>query len=170
MDGQPKRECAWGGRSVSSALAAYSSTPRGRPSCHVACRLALVCLLTIAASNARAQQLTYTPVNPTFGGNPFNSSHLLAGANAQNQYKPAPAKAQTPAQLFAQQLQSRLLTALASQITDAIFGPNPQNSGTITFGDQTITFLRGLDSVNLTITDSQGVTTVITVPTFVTVR
>lgn len=123
-----------------------------------------------AAGEACAQQLVYTPVNPTFGGNPFNSTQLLAQASAQNQYKPATAKPPTQAELFAQQLQSRLLTALASQITDAIFGADPQNSGTITFGDQTISFVRTLENVTLTIVDSKGVSTVITVPTFVKIQ
>lgn len=34
-----------------------------------------------------ASELVYTPVNPNFGGNPLNTSHLFAGANAINDYK-----------------------------------------------------------------------------------
>ena len=34
-----------------------------------------------------ASELVYTPVNPNFGGNPLNSSHLFNGANAINDYK-----------------------------------------------------------------------------------
>jgi len=95
----------------------------------------------------------------------------LAEANAQNQYKPSTSSTAglTQGQIFAQQLQSRLLSALASQVTDAIFGPNPQDHGTITFGEQTIEFVRTADGVTLTITDGSGTQTVITVPTFVTV-
>ena len=32
------------------------------------------------AGSAAAQELVYTPVNPSFGGNPFNSAHLLGTA------------------------------------------------------------------------------------------
>ena len=32
---------------------------------------------------ASASQLTYTPVNPTFGGNPLNGSYLLSTAQGQ---------------------------------------------------------------------------------------
>jgi len=39
-------------------------------------------LLTLAA--ARASELIYTPVNPSFGGNPLNGSVLLSTAQAQN--------------------------------------------------------------------------------------
>lgn len=123
----------------------------------------------LVASAAAAQDLSYTPTNPSFGGNPFNSSHLLGVAGAQNSYK-EPTTATSQSELFSRQLQSRLLSALASQVTDAIFGDNPQDNGTITFGDQTITFVRSLDSVKLSITDAAtGTVTDIEIPTFVDV-
>lgn len=129
-------------------------------------------LLALSAMPAEAQDITYQPVDPTFGGNPFNSSHLLAIANAQNKYKdPSTTSTNSQADIFAQQLESRLLSALSSQITDAIFGDNPQQHGTISFGGQTITFDRGLDNVTLNITDDDtGEVTTIVVPTFVNVQ
>jgi curli production assembly/transport component CsgF len=39
--------------------------------------------LALAASSASASSLVYTPVNPTFGGNPNNGPNLLAQAQAQ---------------------------------------------------------------------------------------
>ena len=131
-----------------------------------------IVLLALFASPAMAQDITYQPVDPTFGGNPFNSSHLLGIANAQNKYKDPNAKtSQSQADIFAQQLQSRLLSALSSQIVDAIFGDNPQQHGTVTFGGQTIVFDRGLEDVTLTITDDDtGEVTTIVVPTFVDVN
>jgi curli production assembly/transport component CsgF len=125
------------------------------------------------AASAMAQDLTYQPINPSFGGNPFNSSHLLGIANAQNDYKDprATSTSGSQADIFARQLQSRLLSALSSQIVDAIFGENPQESGTISFGGQTIQFVRGLEDVTLTITnDDSGETTTIVVPTFLDVN
>ena len=127
--------------------------------------------LAFIASPALAQDITYQPVDPTFGGNPFNSSHLLGIANAQNKYKdPSAQKSTSQADIFAQQLQSRLLSALSSQIVDAIFGDNPQESGTISFGGQTINFVRSLTEVTLTITDDDtGEVTTIVIPTFIDV-
>nr|WP_166179266.1 curli production assembly/transport component CsgF [Altererythrobacter segetis] len=129
-------------------------------------------LLACAAYPAPAQDITYQPVDPSFGGNPFNSAHLLGIANAQNKYKdPNASTSSSQADIFARQLQSRLLSALSSQITDAIFGDNPQQHGTISFGGQTITFDRGLENVTLTITDDDtGEVTTIVVPTFVEVN
>ncbi len=118
---------------------------------------------------SNAQELVYTPVNPSFGGNPFNSAHLLGIANAQNDFE-APQDdimQDTQADIFLRQLESRLLSGLASDVTDAIFGDNPQDSGTISFSGQTITFVRGLDSVTITIFDATtGTTTEIILPLF----
>lgn len=123
----------------------------------------------LAANTALSQELVYTPTNPSFGGNPFNSAHLLGIANSQNGFE-APrdeTMAATQAEIFLRQLQSRLLSGLAGDVTDAIFGDNPQDSGVISFDSQTITFVRGLDSVTITILDtSAGTTTEIILPLF----
>jgi len=128
-----------------------------------------VTFLVGAGSLATAQELVYTPVNPSFGGNPFNSAHLLGIANAQNDFE-APRDeevATTQADLFLRQLQSRLLSGLAADVTDAIFGDDPQDSGVVSFGGQTISFVRGLDSVTITIDDADlGTTTEIILPLF----
>ncbi|WP_238550554.1 curli assembly protein CsgF [Blastomonas sp. AAP53] len=123
------------------------------------------------ASPALAQDIVYQPINPSFGGNPFNSNHLLGVANAQNDFtNPASSSTNSQADIFARQLQSRLLSALSSQIVTAIFGDNPQESGTISFGGQTVNFIRSLTEVTITIiNDDTGEETVIVVPTFLEV-
>lgn len=131
--------------------------------------LTLSAVALLAASPLAAQDIVYQPIDPSFGGNPFNSAHLLGVANAQNDYKdPNATSTNSQADIFARQLQSRLLSALSSQIVDAIFGDNPQERGTISFGGQTIDFVRGLTEVTLTITnDETGEVTTIVIPTFV---
>jgi curli production assembly/transport component CsgF len=118
------------------------------------------------APRALAQELTFEFNNPSFGGNPFNSAHLLGIASAQNKYKdPDAIDRDDPAAQFVRTLQSRLLSAVASQITDLIFGENAQDSGLIRFGDQEISFVRGVDGVTLTITNLlDGSVTEIVVP------
>lgn len=126
-----------------------------------AASLSLVC-----AQAALAQQLVYTPINPAFGGNPFNSTQLEADATSQNQHKPKTTTQNlTQAQLFAQQLQSQLLANLANQVSQAIFGPNANNEGTFSFGGETVTFVRDLTEITVTITDPTGAQTVIKLPT-----
>jgi curli production assembly/transport component CsgF len=124
--------------------------------------------MSTAGVRAEAQQLTYTPINPAFGGNPFNSTQLEADANAQNPYKNSSSNAtkpQTQAQLFATELQSQLLGDLANQVSNAIFGPNAQSQGTFSFGGESVTFVRGLGEITVTITDAAGAQTVIQLPT-----
>ena len=119
--------------------------------------------------SASAQDLVYEPVNPSFGGNPFNSAHLLAIATAQDDNEP-PAEdldETTQSEIFLRQLESRLLSGLAREVTDAIFGDDPQESGVIQFDDQRIEFERGLDQIVITVFDaSTGQTTEIILPIF----
>jgi curli production assembly/transport component CsgF len=126
--------------------------------------MAAVVAWPIAA--ASASDVVYTPINPSFGGNPFNSAHLLGVANAINKYKdPSTVDNNDPAQQFLRTIQNRLVAAVSNQIVDLIFGPNAQDSGTVRFGDQQIDFVRGADSVTLTITnDLDGSITDIVVP------
>ena len=136
----------------------------------IACAALSFCVIGVPR-HALGQDITYEPINPSFGGNPFNSSHLLGIASGINDYKdPNATSSPSQADIFSRQLQSRLLSALASQVTDAIFGENPQERGTITFGGQTIQFVRSLESVLLTITNNDtGEVTEIEIPTFVDV-
>jgi len=139
----------------------------------IACAALLAAGVVLAvAGGSAAQDMVYTPINPSFGGSPLNSSHLLGLANAQRTAtarKPPsdtdPTNPTNPgstdADLFVRQLQSRLLSALASQVTEAIFGENPQDSGTVTFGETTVTFERTIDSIRLIITDPTGVTEIV---------
>ena len=131
-------------------------------------KTALVCvgLMFGLAGSAQAQQLVYSPINPMFGGNPGNASQLESDANTQNPFKAKPANANlTQSQLFAQQLQSQLLADLANQVSQAIFGPNAQPSGTFSFGGESVTFTRSLGEVTVTITDPTGSQTTIQLPT-----
>ncbi|MBS0234666.1 MAG: curli assembly protein CsgF [Proteobacteria bacterium] len=124
--------------------------------------------LPFCAHASFASELVYTPINPSFGGNAFNSSHLLATAQAQNQFK-APSSGQTvglsDSDRFVQQLQAQLYAGLAQKVSDAIFGQNAQNHGTFQFGDQKISFLNDGTQVTLTIINTTtGQTTSISVP------
>jgi curli production assembly/transport component CsgF len=122
------------------------------------------------SGSAPASELIYQPIDPSFGGNPFNSSHLLGLAEAQNQHIDEPrfsagTTGLSQSELFVRQLESRLLSSLATQVGNAIFGENAQESGEVVFGDQTITFERGLEFIDITIFDAAtGGSTQVRVP------
>ncbi len=85
-------------------------------------RLALSAAAVLAAllpTVAPATDLVYTPMNPTFGGNPNNAPGLLAIAQAQNPFK---APANTPLQNFNNSLQQAILSRLSSAALTNLFG------------------------------------------------
>ncbi len=136
-------------------------------------------------SPAAAKDLTFKFINPSFGGNAGNSGHLLSIASAQRSATASDADQgqgilpgdgtgtdtgrDSRADLFVRQLEGRLLSALSSEVTQAIFGSDPQDSGTVEFGDTTITFDRTPEAITLNIIDAlDGTSTTITVPQLVT--
>ena len=105
--------------------------------------LALVAVIALCVGNADAEQIVYTPVNPSFGGNPNNASGLLANANAQNNYQdPAGVnelKKLTPLKQCNQNLQQFVLNRIADSVTSQIIGPGGAlKPGTISTQDFTI--------------------------------
>ncbi len=70
------------------------------------------CLLS---PNVLASKLTYTPVNPTFGGNALNTTHLFSRAEAINDYEDDSSSSSTSTiDSLVSSLQSRLLSELIS--------------------------------------------------------
>jgi curli production assembly/transport component CsgF len=118
----------------------------------------------LSIAKAEAGDLVYQPINPNFGGNPFNDGILLGTANAQNKYT-AEREERDPTEQFVRSLQSRLFSGLASQVEEAIFGESPKDSGSFTVGDQQVSFVRGLEVITLEINNlASGSSTVIEVP------
>lgn len=138
--------------------------------------------LALTGGTVSAQDLVYTPLNPSFGGQTLNSTHLLAIASAQRDatardanidfgggFSGGDSSSPSDADLFVRQLEGRLLSALAGQVTEAIFGTDVDDNGSVTFGTTQVEYRRTLDSIALTITDSvNGTTTEIVVPQLVT--
>jgi len=116
-------------------------------------------LTAIPAGEAAAQDMVYRPKNPSFGGNPFNSDHLRALAEIQRQAERRRFDTD-PIDDFSDTLQRRLLSELARDITDAIFGENPQEEGTFTIEGLIVSFRRIGGQVEVTIDDGETRTTI----------
>ncbi|GHA18790.1 curli production assembly protein CsgF [Devosia pacifica] len=141
----------------------------------------MAAFIVAATTNASlAGDLVYTPINPSFGGSPLNSSHLLGMASAQREATawdaglddeeliPTPTPGSSDADLFVRQLQARLLSQLANQVTEAIFGENGEDSGIVQFGDTSVEFDRTLSDIRLVISNAtDGTVTEIVVPQLV---
>ena len=106
----------------------------------------------------------------SFGGNPFNSDHLLATADIQNKYADddedrAGLPQLSPSEQFARTIQSRLLSRVSLEIADRIFGEDAQDSGEFRFADTVITFNRQDGIIHLVLFDeATGSETVIDIP------
>lgn len=75
-----------------------------------------LCILgCIIALPSEASKLTYQPINPTFGGNYLNTTHLFSRAEAINDYEGDSSSSSTSAvDSLVSSLQSRLLSQLIS--------------------------------------------------------
>ena len=139
-------------------------------------RLIVAALAIFLSSNCYATDLVYGFKNPSFSGvnagaqwlTIDNQEHArekeIADAIKAALKEKAAAAQNTILAKFLNNLQSRIYSQLAAQLTQNLFGENPQSSGTFTLDGNTISYSK--DSVNLTmtITDNQGNTTTITIP------
>lgn len=129
----------------------------------------LAILVICFASSASAQDFVYTPVNPSFGGSPFNSAHLLSLSERQNQFPKTSSafsgSSQTDTQQFERQIKSALLGRISSQVVDQILGETASDSGRFSVGSTQIDFERIDGIVAITISDDlSGGSTIIEVP------
>jgi curli production assembly/transport component CsgF len=105
----------------------------------------LAVLLFAGVTVARASELVYTPVNPSFGGSPLNGSVLMNTAQAQNKTKDPETKQaktsgqQTGLEQFNSILERAVLNRLATAAMGGIVGPNGELvEGTVNTSNFTI--------------------------------
>lgn len=129
--------------------------------------LALISML-VAWPGAWAGEIVYQPINPAFGGNPFNGPYLLSNAQVQNDHKEEShggSLGQSPVEQFERQITSRLLSRVSSEIADRIYGEEAADSGTFRIEDTVISFERLNGQVVLNIrNDLTGEQTTIEIP------
>ncbi|PKQ73187.1 curli production assembly protein CsgF [Aeromonas sobria] len=113
-------------------------------------RLWLVAALIAPALHA--SELVYRPVNPSFGGNPLNSSHLLGTANAQNDYKDPASSSGSSGTSALDRLTSNLQSRLISQLL-ADIGKDGSQSGSLVTDDFAINVVDEDGTLVVSITD-----------------
>ncbi|ADT70286.1 Putative curli production assembly/transport component [Pseudoalteromonas issachenkonii] len=89
-------------------------------------KIALTIITTLSFS-VSATEIIYTPINPSFGGNPLNANMLLSKAQAQNKHK-APVVEKGYAEQFQDSLERTYLNRMVREITDMAFGENIEDS------------------------------------------
>ena len=84
-------------------------------------------IITTLSFSVSATEIIYTPINPSFGGNPLNANMLLSKAQAQNKHK-APVVEKGYADQFKDSLERTYLNRMVREITDMAFGENIEDS------------------------------------------
>ncbi len=122
-----------------------------------------------AVTSVTAQELVYTPKNPSFGGNTFNHQWMMSEATAQNgftddgsAYDPY---SRDPLDDFEESLNRQILSQLSRQLVGDIFGEEDFQEGRYELGDYLIDISEGVEGVNIYILDnSTGNETTVVVP------
>lgn len=127
-------------------------------------------------SAATAGELTYNFKSPAFNGIGY-SSHVLTIENLTHTRK-ADLKAKEESRLreierekensnvnkFLANLESRIYAELSKQISEKLFGENPQTSGTIDLLGNTVSYEMTDDMVTLNVTQTDGSFTKVEIP------
>jgi hypothetical protein len=134
-----------------------------------------ILILFLLASNVFAEQV-FSFKSPAFSGIGY-SSHVqtienteltrkqaLEAQRLQDAKDAAAAAKNTNLQKFLNNFESRVYAQLSTQLINNLFGENPQNSGTVQIEGNTITYTKTVDSITMTITDSSGHITTVTIP------
>jgi len=136
----------------------------------------LLIILMMGANTSFANELVYQFKSPAFNGNGY-SSHVLTIENLTHQRKKdieskresdlreAEREAKnTNVNKFLANLESRIYAELSKQISDKLFGENPQSSGTIDLLGNMVSYEMTDDMVTLTVVQTDGSTTVVEIP------
>ena len=140
-------------------------------------RALLFLVMLFVITPAKSSELLHQFNSPSFSGVGF-SSHALTiyqleqsarqrQEDRRRQEAAAALRAEqnSPGNQFTQAFQSLVYAQLAKNLSDQLFGENPQNNGSMTFSNVTIGWVRNGSEVSMTITDrGTNSTTTITVP------
>ena len=117
----------------------------------------LILGMWVYALPAFSGELTYQPVNPNFGGNPFNGAPLMGSAQAQNGFQsPRSAREEASRNSLAARIDSLVLSTLARGLLTGIIDSTTGNlvPGTIDTGLSTIEVTDDGTTLTITVTDN----------------
>jgi len=134
----------------------------------VVCSIACI-LFLISSDTVLATQLIWTPINPYFGGSPFNGAWLLSSAQAQNKLvrarEPFEMPERDPVEEFQTSLDRQILYQLSRKIIEGAFGEEGIESGHYELEDYSIDIIVDAGGVKVVLTDFEtGNETIIEVP------
>ncbi|WP_226684542.1 curli assembly protein CsgF [Shewanella indica] len=121
----------------------------------------LIAAGTLLAFSGQATELVYTPINPSFGGNPLNGSFLLSKAQAQNDNQVAGNEKDFVTR-FKESLERNIINSITRGVADGDI-----TDGVYDTGDYRVEVASTGSGVMLTITNLlSGEVTVIEMPIY----
>ena len=132
--------------------------------------------LTVVGGSTQASELVHQFSSPAFSGQGY-SAHVLTIEQLESQRRQkindaeqaARDKAERDAKnttlaKFIVNLESRIYAQLSKQLADNMFGESDKTTGTLDFQGSSITWFKNGSTVTLTIIDTNGSRTEVTVP------
>ncbi|MCE9789694.1 MULTISPECIES: curli assembly protein CsgF [Shewanella] len=121
----------------------------------------LIAAGALLAFSGQATELVYTPINPSFGGNPLNGSFLLNKAQAQNDNQPSGNEKDFVTR-FKESLERNIINSITRGVADGDI-----TDGVYDTGDYRVEVASTGSGVMLTITNLlSGEVTVIEMPIY----
>lgn len=123
----------------------------------------------VSPSSVMASQLVWRPINPSFGGNPYNASWLMSSAQAQNKLEDkaavSPYLERDPLEDFTNNLSRQILSRLSSQLIRNVFGEQDIEPGHYEIGGFIIDITENISSMGIEVLDpTTGDQTIIEIP------
>lgn len=130
--------------------------------------IAAIFLLAFFQVSTWAQDFVYQPINPAFGGNPYNYNWLLGQAQAQNKYQEDDLyrfRDEDPLEGLQDDINRQVLNSLTQQFYQNQFGETGLTEGYYKFGSYEIDISPISEGMQVRIIDIYtGSETVIIVP------
>lgn len=133
----------------------------------------LLVLMLVSGGKLHAQQLIYTPINPSFGGSPLNGSWMQSEAQAEKTFS-APSSPSSSGLYgagtsalsnFQSTLDNAVLSELSQKIVSQIFSQNALTAGHYQFGNYIVDINPASDGIHINIQDNlNGGSTSVIVP------
>jgi curli production assembly/transport component CsgF len=129
----------------------------------------VVCILAVFQLASIAQDFVYQPINPAFGGNPYNYSWLLSSATAQNEYRedtdPFDFLDEDLLSGFQDDLNSQILNEISRSLYYNQFGEEGLSEGFYEFGSYEIDVSTTSEGMQIRIIDIMtGSETTVVIP------
>ncbi len=119
----------------------------------------LIILILVFCTSCYAQQFSYKPTNPAFGGDTFNYNWLLASASAQNSFvaDTNPREQQTDLERFTDNINSQILSQVSRALLDQQLGDfDFTQEGTFVYGSLNIEITETGEGLVINILDTSN--------------